>query len=101
MKPGGQEIYVGPLGRHSFHLIKYFEVRISSFNNTLKVLFLFYLYYNLRYNCIFILKEIKGVAKIKDQYNPATWMLEVTSPAQELALGVDFTDLYKNSELYR
>ncbi|KAL0554085.1 hypothetical protein IC582_007996 [Cucumis melo] len=70
MKPGGQEIYVGPLGRHSFHLIKYFE-------------------------------EIKGVAKIKDQYNPATWMLEVTSPAQELALGVDFTDLYKNSELYR
>ncbi|XP_023526225.1 pleiotropic drug resistance protein 1-like isoform X1 [Cucurbita pepo subsp. pepo] len=70
MKPGGQEIYVGPLGRHSFHLINYFE-------------------------------EIKGVAKIKDQYNPATWMLEVTSPAQELALGVDFTDLYKSSELYR
>lgn len=26
MKPGGQEIYVGPLGRHSFHLINYFEV---------------------------------------------------------------------------
>ncbi|XP_022948694.1 pleiotropic drug resistance protein 1-like [Cucurbita moschata] len=70
MKPGGQEIYVGPLGRHSFHLIKYFE-------------------------------EIKGVARIKDGYNPATWMLEVTSPAQELALGVDFTDLYRNSELYR
>lgn len=27
MKRGGQEIYVGPLGRHSCHLIKYFEVR--------------------------------------------------------------------------
>lgn len=26
MKTGGQEIYVGPLGRHSCHLIKYFEV---------------------------------------------------------------------------
>ena len=26
MKRGGQEIYVGPLGRHSSHLIKYFEV---------------------------------------------------------------------------
>ena len=26
MKRGGQEIYVGPLGHHSSHLIKYFEV---------------------------------------------------------------------------
>ncbi|KAI3454015.1 hypothetical protein Pfo_010678 [Paulownia fortunei] len=43
MKRGGQEIYVGPLGRHSSHLIKYFE-------------------------------GIEGVAKIKDGYNPATWM---------------------------
>ncbi|KAK8584755.1 hypothetical protein V6N13_138704 [Hibiscus sabdariffa] len=25
MKRGGQEIYVGPLGHHSKHLIKYFE----------------------------------------------------------------------------
>ncbi|KAG6431202.1 hypothetical protein SASPL_109279 [Salvia splendens] len=44
---------------------------------------------------------IDGVAKIKDGYNPATWMLEVTSIAQEAALGVDFAQLYKNSELYR
>ncbi|KAA8541857.1 hypothetical protein F0562_023009 [Nyssa sinensis] len=70
MKRGGEEIYVGPLGRHSCHLIKYFE-------------------------------EIDGVSKIKDGYNPATWMLEVTSSAQEMALGVDFTEVYKNSELYR
>ncbi|KAL3726508.1 hypothetical protein ACJRO7_031410 [Eucalyptus globulus] len=70
MKRGGQEIYVGPLGRHSSHLIEYFE-------------------------------GIQGVSKIKDGYNPATWMLEVTSPAQELALGVDISDLYKNSDLYR
>jgi len=41
------------------------------------------------------------VSKIKDGYNPATWMLEVTTTAQELSLGVDFTDLYKNSDLYR
>lgn len=26
LKRGGEEIYVGPLGRHSSHLIKYFEV---------------------------------------------------------------------------
>ncbi|XWS19044.1 hypothetical protein CRYUN_Cryun32bG0097200 [Craigia yunnanensis] len=44
---------------------------------------------------------IQGVSKIKDGYNPATWMLEVTTTAQELALGVDFADIYKNSKLYR
>ncbi|XP_045830146.1 pleiotropic drug resistance protein 1-like [Trifolium pratense] len=70
MKSGGQEIYVGPLGRYSNQLIKYFE-------------------------------SIEGVSKIKDGCNPATWMLEVTSPSQELALGVDFHEIYKNSELYR
>ncbi|XP_048234095.1 pleiotropic drug resistance protein 1-like [Ricinus communis] len=70
MKRGGEEIYVGPLGRHSCHLINYFE-------------------------------GIEGVSKIKDGYNPATWMLEVTSSAQELSLGVDFATIYKNSELYR
>ncbi|XP_048233513.1 ABC transporter G family member 36-like isoform X4 [Ricinus communis] len=28
-------------------------------------------------------------------------MLEVTTPAQEIALGVDFADIYRNSEQYR
>ncbi|EEF49231.1 ATP-binding cassette transporter, putative [Ricinus communis] len=70
MKRGGQEIYVGPLGRHSCQLIKYFEA-------------------------------IEGVPDIKDGYNPATWMLEVSSSAQEMVLGLDFAAIYKNSELYR
>ncbi|XP_074586920.1 ABC transporter G family member 36-like [Curcuma longa] len=70
MKRGGEEIYVGPLGRHSCHLINYFE-------------------------------GIDGVSKIKDGYNPATWMLEVTALAQEDELGVDFSQIYKNSELYQ
>ncbi|PON89430.1 ABC type transporter protein [Trema orientale] len=70
LKRGGEEIYVGPLGRHSCHLINYFE-------------------------------GIEGVNQIKDSYNPATWMLEVTTSAQEIALGVDFADVYRNSELYR
>ncbi|XP_068647580.1 pleiotropic drug resistance protein TUR2-like [Aristolochia californica] len=70
MKRGGEEIYVGPLGHHSSHLIKYFES-----NN--------------------------GVSKIKDSYNPATWMLEVTTMSQEEILGVNFTEVYKNSDLYR
>lgn len=47
------------------------------------------------------MQSIPGVAKIKEGYNPATWMLEVTASAQEMMLGVDFTDLYKNSDLYR
>ncbi|KAK4836952.1 hypothetical protein QYF36_001596 [Acer negundo] len=70
LKRGGQEIYVGPLGRQSCHLIKYFQ-------------------------------GIEGVSQIKDGYNPATWMLEVTTPGQEMVLGIDFADLYKDSELYR
>ncbi|GJN13495.1 hypothetical protein PR202_gb00205 [Eleusine coracana subsp. coracana] len=44
---------------------------------------------------------IQGVSKIRDGYNPATWMLEVTSVAQEQTLDIDFSDIYKNSELYR
>ncbi|KAF5191010.1 Pleiotropic drug resistance abc transporter [Thalictrum thalictroides] len=69
-KRGGEEIYVGPVGRHSCHLISYFE-------------------------------GVEGVAKIKDGYNPSTWMLEVTSGAQEEILKINFTDVYKKSELYR
>ncbi|VAI45333.1 unnamed protein product [Triticum turgidum subsp. durum] len=70
MKRGGEEIYVGPLGHNSCHLIDYFE-------------------------------GIQGVKKIKDGYNPATWMLEVTTLAQEDALGVNFAEVYMNSDLYR
>ncbi|KAM3351058.1 hypothetical protein ACQJBY_023217 [Aegilops geniculata] len=43
---------------------------------------------------------IEGVSKIKDGYNPATWMLEVTSIVQEEMLGVDFCEIYRRSELY-
>uniref|UniRef100_A0A453NPT0 ABC transporter domain-containing protein n=1 Tax=Aegilops tauschii subsp. strangulata TaxID=200361 RepID=A0A453NPT0_AEGTS len=70
MKRGGEEIYVGPLGHNSCHLIDYFE-------------------------------GIQGVKKIKDGYNPATWMLEVTTLAQEDALGLNFAEVYMNSDLYR
>ncbi|XP_022148619.1 pleiotropic drug resistance protein 1-like [Momordica charantia] len=70
LRRGGEEIYVGPIGRHSSQLIEYFE-------------------------------SIEGVPKIKDGYNPATWMLEVTTAGQEATLGVNFNTLYKDSELYR
>ncbi|XP_068322624.1 pleiotropic drug resistance protein 1-like isoform X2 [Pyrus communis] len=70
LKKGGQELYVGPLSRHSCNLIKYFE-------------------------------GIDNVSKIRDGYNPATWMLEVTSSAKEIAMEIDFAEVYKKSELYR
>ena len=37
---------------------------------------------------------------IKDNYNPATWMLEVTSRSVEAELGVDFAQIYKGSILH-
>ncbi|WJZ94695.1 hypothetical protein VitviT2T_013531 [Vitis vinifera] len=45
--------------------------------------------------------ELKESVKIKESYNPATWMLEVTTTAQEVFLGVDFKEIYKNSDLFR
>ncbi|KAK9126461.1 hypothetical protein Scep_015307 [Stephania cephalantha] len=42
-----------------------------------------------------------GVPKIKDGYNPATWMLEVSAPSVEGQLNVDFADVYANSSLYQ
>lgn len=45
-------------------------------------------------------KAISGVAKIRDNYNPAAWMLEVTSTSSEAELGVDFAEIYKNSSLH-
>ncbi|KAF9674338.1 hypothetical protein SADUNF_Sadunf10G0116900 [Salix dunnii] len=44
---------------------------------------------------------ISGVPKIKDNYNPATWMLEVTSTSMESKLELDFAQLYKESTMYQ
>ncbi|KAL4304239.1 hypothetical protein GQ457_10G008600 [Hibiscus cannabinus] len=46
-------------------------------------------------------QSIDGVPSIRDGYNPATWMLEVTNPAVEQRLDIDFADIYKNSAQYR
>ncbi|KAK3025042.1 hypothetical protein RJ639_043320 [Escallonia herrerae] len=43
---------------------------------------------------------ITGVSKIRDNYNPATWMLEITSASAEAELGIDFAEIYKTSALY-
>ncbi|MFS8014107.1 hypothetical protein Hanom_Chr15g01340731 [Helianthus anomalus] len=46
-------------------------------------------------------ESIQGVNKIKDGQNPATWMLDVTSLTVEAQLGVDFAEIYANSDLYK
>ncbi|XP_024922481.2 pleiotropic drug resistance protein 3 [Ziziphus jujuba] len=44
---------------------------------------------------------IPGVPRIKDNYNPATWMLEISSASAEAELGIDFANIYKESAQYR
>ncbi|KAJ4721744.1 Pleiotropic drug resistance ABC transporter [Melia azedarach] len=44
---------------------------------------------------------ISGVPKIRNNYNPATWVLEVTSSSAEAEFGVDFAKIYKDSVLYQ
>ncbi|KAL2929376.1 ABC transporter G family member 38 [Bienertia sinuspersici] len=46
-------------------------------------------------------EQINGIPKMRNGYNPATWVLEVTTRDQEERLGADFTGIYLNSELYR
>ncbi|KAF3450289.1 hypothetical protein FNV43_RR06369 [Rhamnella rubrinervis] len=47
-----------------------------------------------------VVRNANRVSKIKDGYNPATWMLEVTASVREGDLGIDFADIYRKSELY-
>lgn len=46
-------------------------------------------------------EAVAGVPKIKEGYNPSTWMLEISSPASETHLGVDFADIYRSSSLFQ
>ncbi|KAI9196707.1 hypothetical protein LWI28_026286 [Acer negundo] len=46
-------------------------------------------------------ENVRGVPKIENNYNPATWMLEVTSKSVEAELGVDFAQIYRESTLYQ
>lgn len=46
-------------------------------------------------------QAIHGVPPISDGYNPATWMLEITTPACEEKLGIDFATAYRNSDQFR
>ncbi|KAM3693822.1 hypothetical protein ACJW31_07G013300 [Castanea mollissima] len=45
-------------------------------------------------------ESIPGVPKIRNNYNPAAWMLDVTSTSAEAKLGIDFALKYRESALY-
>jgi len=44
---------------------------------------------------------IGGIPPIAEGYNPATWMLEVTTTAVEQRIGQDFADIYLRSNQFR
>ncbi|CAN1282354.1 ABC transporter G family member 31 [Linum perenne] len=44
---------------------------------------------------------IRGVSPIPEDYNPATWMLEVTTASVEETMEADFAELYATSQQYR
>lgn len=122
MKRGGQVIYTGPLGHHSSQLIEYFQVSIPCnfrygtystqhwivLHTTIKLPLPSC---QVRSNpCYLVLlgtkralffQSIPGVPKLKKGHNPATWMLEISTPAVEAQLDIDFTEIYVNSDLYR
>ncbi|KAL3646851.1 ABC transporter G member 39 [Castilleja foliolosa] len=46
-------------------------------------------------------EAVPGIPRIEKGYNPATWMLDISTPAAEVQLGVDFADIYAESSLYQ
>jgi hypothetical protein len=53
------------------------------------------------HNLIEYFEAIQGVPRIKEGYNPATWMLDVTSNMVEQQLSIDFAEIYRRSDLHQ
>ncbi|GJU35135.1 AAA+ ATPase domain-containing protein, partial [Tanacetum coccineum] len=56
-----------------------------------------------RFSCKLVeyFEAISGVPKIRNGYNPATWVLEVTSSTTENQLNIDYAQIYFSSSLYQ
>lgn len=48
-----------------------------------------------------MMQAAPGVEPIKEGLNPATWMLEQTTVGQEARLGVNFAEIYRQSDFAR
>ncbi|KAJ0709582.1 putative ABC-type xenobiotic transporter [Helianthus annuus] len=46
-------------------------------------------------------EAVNGVPKIPEKYNPATWMLEVSSGSAEMRMGIDFAEHFSASSLHQ
>ncbi|KAK9916362.1 hypothetical protein WJX75_001804 [Coccomyxa subellipsoidea] len=46
-------------------------------------------------------EAIPNVPRLTEGLNPATWMLQVSTPGMESAIGADFAEIYRSSELYK
>ncbi|CAI7919221.1 unnamed protein product [Closterium sp. NIES-54] len=46
-------------------------------------------------------QAIPGVPPIPAGYNPATWMLDISTPAMAQKLNVDFADIFRKSDQFR
>ncbi|ANM66938.1 pleiotropic drug resistance 2 [Arabidopsis thaliana] len=46
-------------------------------------------------------ESFSGLPKIQKNCNPATWILDITSKSAEEKLGIDFSQSYKDSTLYK
>ena len=38
---------------------------------------------------------------LEEGLNPATWMLQVSTPGMEATIGVDFAQIYRDSDIYK
>ena len=47
------------------------------------------------------MQGLPGVPKLQDGLNPATWMLQISTPGMEKMIGVDFAVAYKSSTTFR
>ncbi|XP_078447155.1 pleiotropic drug resistance protein 2-like isoform X2 [Wolffia australiana] len=52
-------------------------------------------------NLINYFEAIPGISKLKEGQNPATWILQITTPSIEAQLNIDFSDIYDKSALYQ
>ncbi|KAH0935022.1 hypothetical protein HID58_012139 [Brassica napus] len=52
-------------------------------------------------NVIEYFMRIPGVPKMKENTNPATWLLDITSRSSEDKTGVDLAQIYKESSLFK
>ena len=46
-------------------------------------------------------ESIPGVPKLQSGINPATWMLDCSTPGAEKHIGADFAHVYLRSDLFR